>query len=127
MILLDTCTLLWLADRSLPPPLMALLGAHDDAVLVSGISAWEVGVKYAAGKLPLPAPPEVWWPGVVAHHDLGEVPVESEIALLSTRLPPLHADPADRILVATAMHLGATLLTPDPRIAAYPGVNVRWA
>jgi PIN domain nuclease of toxin-antitoxin system len=127
VILLDTCALLWLADGTLPAPLLRRIASLEVTVLVSAISAWEVGVKHAAGKLPLPAPPLEWFRGLVAHHSLGEVPVESDIALLSARLPPIHADPADRILIATAMHAGATLLTPDPRIRAYPGVKVRWA
>lgn len=126
MIVLDTCALLWLADRTLPAPLMDLIESFDGAVLVSAISAWEVGLKYSSGKLPLPAPPAEWFRGILAHHSLGEVPLESEVALLSTTLPPIHHDPADRILIATTMHLGATLLTPDPRIHAYGGVKVRW-
>jgi PIN domain nuclease of toxin-antitoxin system len=127
MILLDTCALIWLGNRALPVPLMRVIESLDDAVMVSAISAWEVGIKFAAGKLPLPAPPSEWFRGLVDHHTLGEVPVDSEIALLSAALPPIHHDPADRILIATAMHIGATLLTPDPRIRAYPDVKVRWA
>lgn len=126
MILLDTCSLLWLGNATLPAALRSLVESMDDLVVASAISAWEISLKYRLGKLHLHCPPDEWWPTTIAHHSLGEVPVESEVALLSGALPPLHNDPADRILIATAMHIGATLLTPDPRIHAYPGVKVRW-
>jgi len=58
---------------------------------------------------------------------LNFVPVNNRIALLSVRLPkPLHADPADRIIIATALILGATLVSKDERILAYPHVDSLW-
>ncbi len=128
MILLDTCTLLWLArGQGLPPNVAAQIEDPEHAIFVSAISALEIGIKVAKGRLTLPMPLGTWWSAVLEQHGLGEVPVEAEIAIAATELPPIHADPADRILVATARHLGATLLSPDPMIAQYRGVKVAWA
>lgn len=127
MILLDTCTLLWLAAGvTLPASVMADIANMENGLFVSAISALEIGIKVAKGKLELPLPPAEWWRVVLDHHGIAEVPVEGVIALNAAALPPIHADPADRVIVATAMHLRARLLTPDPMIARYPGVEVRW-
>lgn len=127
MILLDTCTLLWLASGGeLPELVRELIGDSDVPAHVSAVSAWEIGVKHAKGRLGLPMAPERWWSTVITHHGLGEVPLEPEIAFRAAALPSIHADPADRILVATALHLDALLLTPDPLIHAYPEVKLAW-
>lgn len=58
---------------------------------------------------------------------LGFVPVDNAVALRSVSLPePFHADPADRMIVATAMVLGATLVTRDERLLSYPHVSSLW-
>lgn len=55
------------------------------------------------------------------------VPVDVEIARRSVELPPpLHPDPADRIIVATALATGAVLVTRDARLQAYPEVETVW-
>jgi PIN domain nuclease of toxin-antitoxin system len=55
------------------------------------------------------------------------VPVDNRIALRSTALPgKLHKDPADRIIVATTLILGATLVTKDRRLRRYPHVDTLW-
>jgi PIN domain nuclease of toxin-antitoxin system len=128
VILLDTCTLLWLVrGDELPDGVRRRIGDLREAVYVSAISAWEIGTKSSRGALELPLPIERWWPLVLDAHALAEVPVDGAIASLSTRLPPLHRDPADRILLATAQHLRATLFTPDPAIRRYPEVETYWA
>lgn len=126
MILLDTCTLLWLARGEGLPDAVAREIEEADGAFVSAISALEIGLKVAKGRLSLGMAPRRWWAAVLDQHGLAEVPVEGDIALRAAALPPIHADPADRVLVATALHLRAVLLTPDPLIKAYPEVGVRW-
>lgn len=127
MILLDTCTLLWLARGEGLPPVVAQEIERADAAFVSAMSALEIGVKVAKRKLSVGMAPRAWWPAVLEQHGLAEVPVEGDIALRAAALPPIHGDPADRVIIATALHLGAKLLTPDPLIRAYSGVDVWWA
>jgi PIN domain nuclease of toxin-antitoxin system len=126
MIVLDTCTLLWLVRGEGLPPAVARAIDEADAAFVSAISALEIGTKVNKGRLTLGMPTRAWWAGALEQHGLAEVPVEGDIALRAAELPPIHADPADRVVLATAMHLRATLWTPDPLIRAYPGVEVAW-
>lgn len=127
MILLDTCTLLWLArGEGLSAQAADLIANPENGIFVSSISAMEIGTKIARGKLALPRPLAEWWATVIEQHGIGEVPVEADIAIAATQLPPIHGDPCDRLLIATARHLGATLLTPDVNIRAYPGLQTAW-
>jgi PIN domain nuclease of toxin-antitoxin system len=128
MILLDTCTLLWLVDapNRLSEAAKVELGNPANQIFVSAISAFEIGVKLRKGKLGLPLPVSDWFPQVCSRHGLAEVPITGAIAAGSTELPPLHMDPADRILVATAREHRLAILTPDPLISQYPGVKVVW-
>lgn len=93
---------------------------------VSSISAFEVGVKHRRKALVLPMRPDLWFAKALEFHGLLDIAVDGEIAARSTMLPPLHADPCDRIIVATAQQRGLTILTPDRLIRAYPGTRVEW-
>ena len=128
MILLDTCTLLWLAlepDR-LSDSVRKRLDEPDTIVWLSSISAFEIGQKFAKGKLELELPPEKWVPRALDSHRIQYLPLDLPSALLAASLPPLHNDPFDRLLIATARQHNLTLLTPDPKIHAYPRVKVQW-
>jgi PIN domain nuclease of toxin-antitoxin system len=116
-LLLDTHALLWAleAPASLRPDARAAIENPRNPVLVSTASAWEMGVKVSVGKLRAP-------------HDLAAqlrekrfttLPVTLEHGLRVGELPLLHKDPFDRLLVAQAQLEGLTIVTRDPRIAAY--------
>jgi len=128
LLLLDTCTLLWLASalERLSPRARELIGEHAGLLFVSAISAFELGVKHRKGRLTLPLPPGDYYARALERHGLREIAVDGGIAELSTRLPPLHADPCDRIIVATAQRHRLTVVTPDPLVAAYPDTSVAW-
>lgn len=128
MVLLDTCALLWLASAQehLSPVARGLLSEHADALFVSAISAFEIGVKARKGRLELPVPAAPYFARAVARHGLREIAIDSEIASLSTSLPPIHADPCDRFIIATAQQRHLTILTPDAHIRAYPDARVAW-
>jgi len=126
-ILLDTCAFLWVASDS--PRLSktaaeALLDRNNERYL-SSASAWEIGIKYAAGKLPLPERPDVFVPRVRQASGIEPLDIDEESALHAVRLPALHTDPFDRILVAQAIVHGMTILTPDAEIERY-AVRVLW-
>ena len=85
-----------------------------DAALVSAITPWEIALLVSKGRLQLGGDVMDWVRAALAKPGVHLVPLEPEIAVASTRLPfDMHPDPADRILVTTARHLGATLVTAD--------------
>jgi PIN domain nuclease of toxin-antitoxin system len=125
-VLLDTCVLLWLArgDASLPRRMRELLTRPDTEAMVSPASAWEIAIKHARGRLPLPAPLERFLPALRERYTLPSLPVDEESALHIAKLPSLHADPFDRMLVSQAIVHGLTIVTPDPLIIQYPGRTI---
>jgi PIN domain nuclease of toxin-antitoxin system len=129
LILLDTCTLLWLAshDEKLPEVMKAALReTRVGTRFISAINAFEIAVKYAKRQLDLPLEPQLWIDSTCAQRGLTCIAISDRIACKAAALPPIHKDPADRILIATALEHGLTLLTPDAHIRAYPGLRTRW-
>ena len=126
-ILLDTCTFLWVISGAEELSERARLLVADAAndVLLSAASAWEIAVKHRLGRLPLPAPAEDFIPLQRAAHGIAPLPVDEEAALHVAKLPDLHRDPFDRILVAQAIVGGLLLLTPDDVVREYP-VRTLW-
>ncbi len=120
MILLDTCALLWLASGSgdISPAMLHRLD-EEDIVTVSAISALEIALKASSNKLHLPLPVREWWRAVVQRHRLSVLSVDAEVAVKATELPPLHPDPADRFIIATALLKGSPVVTGDRRFAGY--------
>lgn len=123
-MILDTCALLWLAQGGgrLSSRALSQIGAAP-AVYVSAISGFEVGVKYRKGKLALPAQPLEWFEAVVDHHGLQVLPVDLQTCIRSIELPAVHADPVDRIIVATAERQSLPVVTADAIFTRY-GVEV---
>jgi PIN domain nuclease of toxin-antitoxin system len=128
MILLDTCGLLVLPSGGvgLSAEARRRLEAPGSRVFISAISAFEIGQKHAAGRLILKKPPALWYPAMLRHHDITELPVTSSHVLAATALPPLHKDPFDRLIIAAALEGGFEILTFDTLIMSYPGVRTLW-
>ena len=121
-LLLDTCTFLWLAGGA-PDLSDRARELHRDPaneIFLSAASAWEIAVKSALGRLPLPMPPGQFVPEVRARLRVESLSLDEESVLAVARLPDVHRDPFDRALVAQAIVHGLVVLTPDPAIAAYP-------
>ena len=125
-LLLDTCTFLWIATDS--PELSArareLFRSPDNEVFLSAGSAWEIAIKHSLGRLPLPDPPERFVPDMREAHAVSALPIDEEAALHLSRLPDLHRDPFDRLLVSQAIVHGLTILTPDPLVTQYPARTI---
>lgn len=101
--------------------------AADRSIHVSSISAWEVAVLVAKGRLKLSMGVEDWVKRSEGLPFITFLPVSNAIALKSVFLPePFHNDPADRIIVATTMAMGSSLITKDRKILAYPHVKTLW-
>lgn len=126
-LLLDTCTFLWLIADA--PQLSAnareLITDPGNEALLSSVSAWEIAVKHALGRLPLPEPVGTFVPAMRAEHGLEPLPLDEESALRVSALPDLHRDPFDRMLVCQAVTTGSVIVTPDVLITRYP-VRSAW-
>lgn len=127
-VLLDTCAVIWLAngDALASSATAAILHAGAAAgIFVSPVSAWEVGLlsKPKAGRnlaVQFMPDPKTWFARGMAGPGLREASLTSEIAIDASFLPgELHGDPADRLIVTSARHLGVPVVTRDRRIIAY--------
>ena len=126
-LLLDTCTFLWAVrgDPHLSIEAARLFRDPANDVYLSSVSSWEIAVKHQLGKLPLADAPMRYVPRERERHGIDSLPLGEAETLMLDKLPAVHADPFDRLLVCQAIQHGLTLLTPDPLIHRYP-VAVRW-
>lgn len=127
-ILLDTeCWLWWhLRPEKLGAAALAAFEERRAVLLLSAVSSWEIAIKQALGKLRLPEPPERFVPEQMAEDGIDPLPIQHAHALRVAGLPPHHADPFDRLLIAQASLERCTLLTADAQVLAYD-VDVLWA
>lgn len=115
-LLLDSHVLLWwLADAPLSPAVRQRLSAPATRVVVSAAAIWELELKRFLGKLE--APPDLI--GAVANAGFETLPIAAIHAVTAARLPPLHADPFDRMLIGQAQIEGLVLVTRDEMIGRY--------
>ncbi len=124
LVLLDTHTWVWLlngSERLGPKARKAIQHSlAEEAVLVSAISPWEVAMLVAKGRLVLDRDVGEWVQAALSLPGIRLEPVSPEVAVASTRLPgTIHPDPADRMIAATARHLGSTLITADQLLLDY--------
>ena len=123
-VVLDTHALVWLLQGSerLGPGARALIeaAAKGDGAFVAAISAWEIAMLVAKGRLALDREVGEWLDAALALPGLRLAPLDPQVAVDSTRLPGQpHGDPADRMIVATARRHTATLITDDAQVLAY--------
>lgn len=120
-LLLDTCTFLWLvtADDALSSESRKAFSDPNNDVFLSAVSGWEIMLKYSIGKLPLPTPPEQFLSTQRSLHHIEALPLQEEATIHLPKLPALHKDPFDRMLICQAIQHELTILTPDPLITQY--------
>jgi PIN domain nuclease of toxin-antitoxin system len=120
-ILLDTHIFLWFisGDSRLSTDVRDAIRDPDNEIYLSVVSVWESIVKYQLGKLPLPEPPETYLPKQRELHQIASLALdESSVAQLA-KLPPLHRDPFDRMLICQALQNGLIIATVDAAVRAY--------
>lgn len=121
-LLLDTCTFLWwiAGDEAVPHSVRELLSDPANEAYVSAVSTWEIAVKHALDRLPLPEPPDRFVPRERERHGLATLALDEASTLHLHRLPALHRDPFDRMLVCQAIEHGMPVVTPDRLLTQYP-------
>jgi PIN domain nuclease of toxin-antitoxin system len=126
-LLLDTSTFLWFITdaAALSRTIRAAIVDPENEVFLSAASTWEIAVKHALGRLPLPEAPERFVPTMRERHGIEALALDEESTLTLTRLPPVHKDPFDRMLVCQALTHGLVIATPDEDIRRYP-VRTAW-
>ena len=131
MILLDTCVFLWLNEDPAALPVLVMDLIRKTPVgnrFVSAMTALEIAIKARKGRLQIPgSQPRLWFDAAVAERGLSVIPITVGIAFRSASLPDLHKDPADRVIIATAIEHHLTIVTPDRMISQYPKIKVSWA
>ena len=118
--LLDTHVWLWMLSN--PERLGEALEVIEDPasrLLLSAASSWEIAIKYALGRLPLPEPPSSYVPDRIRWSGVTPLPVEHAHALAVAELPAHHRDPFDRLLIAQARLEGVPIITADPQLRTY--------
>ena len=123
-LILDTCGLLSLsgiADRKLSKNCLAAIHSANP-LYISSCSAFEIALKHKRGQLDLDAfqTHGDFWEACIQQYALSEVPVSAELFSKAVQLPDYHADPFDRIIIATAFALACPVVTYDTLFDAYP-------
>ncbi len=123
-LILDTCAIIWMGenDRMSDESVAAIDAASDqgDRIRLSPISAWEIGMLTAKGRLSSPLDPQVWFKRFVTGGDFLVSDMSPDVLIASSFLPgDPPTDPVDRILIATARHEDMILVTRDRKILDY--------
>jgi PIN domain nuclease of toxin-antitoxin system len=120
-ILLDTHIFLWFisGDAQLSTDVRDAIRDPDNEVYLSAVSVWEAIVKYQLGKLHLPEHPETYLPKQRDLHQIVSLALDESSVTQLAKLPPLHRDPFDRMLICQALENGLTIATVDGAIRAY--------
>ena len=124
MLLIDTHVLIWLKDKpnhigiEAASRLESAMAAGE--VWLSAISFWEIGMLVRRRKIEITVP-LARWRAELAARTIVEIPIDGLTAAQAGELDWEHGDPADRIIVATAMRLGLSLLTADRKILSWRG------
>ncbi len=126
-LLLDTSAFLWYlnGDKKLPKSVVSAVRSPDNEVWLSAVSLWEIVVKHALGKLPLPESPSSYIPTQRKRHAIDTLSLEEAAIAHLAKLPEHHRDPFDRILICQAIEHEMLLTTSDVKILEYP-VKTFW-
>jgi len=125
--LLDTGVWLWslMAPERIREEARLILADGTREAFLSAASSFEISLKWALGKLPLPEPPARYIPDRMAALGIEPMPVTHAHALDVSELPRYHTDPFDRLLISQARVENMVILTADRAFRLYP-VKILW-
>jgi PIN domain nuclease of toxin-antitoxin system len=125
--LLDTAPLIYLMSNedSVSSAVRRELADPGSEVFYSQISLWEIQIKYQLGKLSMPDEPAVVLPRELDRYGFTKLDLTDAAIFGLSRLPSVHRDPFDRLLIVQAKLTGSTLVSPDKIFAKYP-ITVFW-
>ena len=121
-ILLNIQIFLWYisGDSRLPKLVLNAIRAPENTIYLSVITIWEAVTKYQLGKLPLPHPPHVYLPEQRRLHQIASLDVDEGSVAQLGKLPSLHRNPFDRLLMCQAIEHQLTFATADKVLMLYP-------
>lgn len=127
-LLLDTQVFLWMVAGSdrLPADVRARICDADTRVWLSAASVWELAIKQGLGRIALPAPAAEFAAAQRRLHDIAPLPLDEAAAAHLPKLPDLHRDPFDRLLVCQAIEHELMMVSSDALLRRYP-IKVLWA
>ncbi|MGD1716184.1 type II toxin-antitoxin system VapC family toxin [Dapis sp. BLCC M172] len=96
---------------------------QDNEIYLSVVSVWEATIKYQLGKLPLPESPEIYLPQQRERHLISSLSIAETTITQLAKLPPLHNDPFDRLLLCQSLEHDLIIMTEDKAILSYPMVK----
>jgi PIN domain nuclease of toxin-antitoxin system len=125
-LLLDTHIFLWFisGNPQLKSRWQTQIEDPANRVYLSVASVWEATIKYQLGKLPLPESPEIYLPRQRDRHEIASLTIDEGTIQQLPKLPALHRDPFDRILICQAIQHDLTLMSVDGEIKQYPIVKL---
>ena len=121
-LLLDTCVFLWLisGDNRLSNDMREEICKPKNEVFLSTVSIWECVVKNQIGRLPLPEPPAEYLSAQRKRHNISSLPLDEGSVVHLSKLPLIHRDPFDRMLICQSIEHNLTIITVDNTINSYP-------
>lgn len=128
MILLDTCTLIWLVtdQEQLSEKAKKLISDSRGFIYSSAVSVFEIAIKVKKKKLMMKSEALTWYKDSMRLHGIRELPLTADILAQSVALPEHHNDPCDRMMIATAKIHKLSIVTPDKLIKKYRVVKTIW-
>ncbi len=125
-LLLDTHIFIWLIDddKSLSEQYRQAIQNPNNEKFLSVVSIWECTIKYQIGKLDVPSSPETYLPRERRKHLIKTLTVDENSIAPLVKLPLLHKDPFDRLIMAQALQHDLIIMTEDKLILAYPDIRL---
>lgn len=129
-VLVDTHVFLWafLDPTRIPPTVKSFLREESGIeVYFSHVSSWEIAIKFGLGKLSLPQPPDEFVRSRISKAGWLHLSIELDHVLNVFRLPSIHNDPFDRLIISQARAEKMSILTADPRLSEYDVECIRFS